>query len=108
MMKKLRLVLTDYWFNEIKSGRKTHEYREAKPFWHKRIGWIRDAFELKSYDEDLYADILIPTVVFQKAFRKDPELMEFEIKNCTCHDGENTDLKFNKLVYDIELGKRIK
>lgn len=26
-MKPLKLVLTDHWFEEIKSGRKTHEYR---------------------------------------------------------------------------------
>lgn len=29
----LKLVLTDHWFEEIKSGRKTHEYRECKWYW---------------------------------------------------------------------------
>lgn len=28
----LKLVLTDHWFEEIKSGRKTHEYRTANEF----------------------------------------------------------------------------
>lgn len=28
----LKLVLTDHWFEEIKSGRKTHEYRKATLF----------------------------------------------------------------------------
>ena len=27
MSNTLKLVLTDYWFDEIKSGRKTHEYK---------------------------------------------------------------------------------
>lgn len=33
----LKLVLTDHWFNEIKSGRKTHEYRKYSLYWLKRI-----------------------------------------------------------------------
>ena len=33
----LKLVLTDHWFEEIKAGRKTHEYREFKPFWENRL-----------------------------------------------------------------------
>ncbi len=104
----LKLVLTDHWFEEIKSGRKTHEYREAKPFWYKRIGWIRDACELKSYDEEVYSDIFIPNVIFQKAYRKNPETMEFKIKDVSCIWGADTDLKIEDYVYDIELGERIR
>lgn len=33
----LKLVLTDHWFEEIKSGRKTHEYRKATNFWKDRL-----------------------------------------------------------------------
>jgi len=33
----LKLVLTDHWFEEIKSGRKTHEYRMATIYWKKRL-----------------------------------------------------------------------
>lgn len=33
----LDLVLTYHWFDEIKSGRKTVEYREKTYFWFKRI-----------------------------------------------------------------------
>ena len=77
----LKLVLTDHWFEEIKSGRKTHEYRQAKPFWDKRIGWIKDAFDLKDIDAEVYSDVFIPNVIFQKAYRKNPETMEFTIKD---------------------------
>lgn len=38
----LKLVLTDHWFEEIKSGRKTHEYRMATLFWYRRIDFFRD------------------------------------------------------------------
>lgn len=36
----LKLVLTDHWFEEIKSGRKTHEYRMATLFWYRRIDFL--------------------------------------------------------------------
>lgn len=55
MTKTLKLVLTYHWFEEIKSGRKTHEYRKATLFWCRRIDFLRG----------------IPDFVeFQKAYRK--------------------------------------
>ena len=94
-----------YWFEEIKSGRKTHEYRQATHYWDKRIHWIKDAFELKSYGHN---DVFIPTVIFQRAYRKNPERMTFEIKDICLVDGKNTDLHIDGLVFDIELGERLK
>lgn len=107
MSNVLKLVLTDHWFEEIKSGRKTHEYRKATPFWMKRIrgpfynfGLIAtgDWDELKS--EKYF-------IQFQKAYRKNPERMTFEIKDVELVDGKNTDLHCDGLVFDIELGERI-
>lgn len=94
-MNILKLVLTDHWFEEIKSGRKTHEYREFKSFWIKRLqdgngNW-------KDYN----------FVEFQKAYRKNPERITFEIKDIHVIEGKNTDLKIDKRVFDIELGSRI-
>ena len=37
MINTLKLVLTDHWFEEIKFGRKMHEYRKATPFWYRRL-----------------------------------------------------------------------
>ena len=37
MANTLKLVLTDYWFEEIKSGRKTHEYRKWTQYFVDRI-----------------------------------------------------------------------
>ena len=88
----LKLVLKDIWFEKIKSGIKTHEYREYKDFWIKRLSLPN------KYDY----------VEFQKAYRKNPERMKFEIESITLLDEKSAnDLKINTPVFDIKLGKRI-
>lgn len=47
-------------------------------------------------------------VQFQKAYRKNPERMTFEIKDVQLIEGKDTDLHIDNLVFDIELGERIK
>lgn len=110
-MPTLKLVLSDYWFDEIKSGRKKHEYRLFSEYWIKRLtcDWRRDvyvflrfecrpAFKIKHYD----------FIEFQRAYRKNPERMTFLVKNITVKmSGVNTDLKCDGPVFDIELGERI-
>lgn len=93
MTATLKLVLTDHWFEEIKSGRKTHEYRNYTPYWENRL----QKFE---FSQGCF-------VQFQKAYRKNPERMIFEIKGIQRVDGKNTDLHIEGLVFDIELGERI-
>ena len=39
-MKILYLTLNKKWFDLIKSGEKTEEYREIKPYWEKRFEGI--------------------------------------------------------------------
>ena len=108
----LKLVLTDHWFDEIKSGRKIHEYREVKPFWVSRIYGCSKAYAEerikrlnKEYD-------LVTTgneyVEFQKAYRKNAEKMIFKIKKMSIRNGKYTDLHIDKWVFDIELGEKIR
>lgn len=92
MSNVLKLVLTDHWFEEIKSGRKTSEYRKVTPFWEKRISKIRSGGFL---------------VEFQKAYRKNPERMMFEVDRVHIMNGLNTDLKCDCDVFEIVLGDRI-
>ena len=99
----LKLVLTDHWFEEIKSGRKTHEYRKATPFWYRRLLEPMRIVALCNCDYELQR----PQVQFQKAYRKNPEHMTFEIERITIIDGEDTDLKCVEDVFDIRLGRRI-
>lgn len=40
-MKKLHLTLTYHWFDEIKSGRKTCEYRQFTAGWKKRLSHFK-------------------------------------------------------------------
>ena len=88
----LKLVLKDIWFEKIKSGAKTHEYREYKDF------WIRRLLSPNNYSY----------VEFQKAYRKNPERMKFEIKSITVLDEKSAnDLDIDTPVFDIELGKQI-
>lgn len=105
MPKILKLVLTDHWFEEIKSGRKTHEYRKATPFWYRRLlSYMQLVALCNSGDTALVR----PQVQFQKAYRKNPERVAFEINKITIIDGEYTDLKCVEDVFDIELGERTK
>ena len=104
-MKPLKLVLTDHWFEEIKSGRKTHEYRKATPFWYQRLlSYMRLVALCNSSDVTLAH----PQVQFQKAYRKNPERITFEISKLSIIDGEYTDLECVEDVFDIELGERVK
>lgn len=101
----LKLVLTDYYFEQIKSGRKTHEYRMATIYWKKRLMNINHinkkttGYSFKPYT----------FVEFQKAYRKNPERMTFIIKSMDWLPiGLKTDLHCPESVFDIELGERVK
>lgn len=126
MCNTLKLVLTDKWFEEIKSGRKTHEYRECKWYWIKRIimgaGDRKDIYDFvtgNSEYENLPRDLNerdifkygfmygFTKVEFQKAYRKNAEKMLFWVRNVYIRPGKDTDLKIDKWVFDIELGARI-
>ena len=104
MSNVLKLVLTDHWFEEIKSGRKTHEYRKATLFWKKRLCDIeRLTDKIIGYSFKPYT-----LVQFQKAYRKNPERMTFEIKKIDWLPiGLKTDLHCQESVFDIELGERV-
>ncbi len=108
----LKLVLTDHWFEKIKSGHKTHEYRKATPFWCKRICNLFGMTAVNNSGCDIYIELpreYMPLIQFQKAYRKDPERMTFKIKNIKwLSSGLETDLKCIEPVFDIELGECIK
>lgn len=100
----IKLVLTDHWFEEIKSGRKTHEYRKCTDFWEKRISALN--YSLMSCRGMLFAKE--PCFVeFQKAYRKNPERMTFRLEYIAfLKSGINTDLACFEPVFDIKLGER--
>lgn len=67
MPRILKLILTDHWFEEIKSGRKTHEYRKATPFWYQRL---LSYMQLVALCNSGGAVLVRPQVQFQKPTAK--------------------------------------
>ena len=88
----LDLVVKGVWFDKIKSGEKTHEYRLANDYWHTRIN-----------------NLVRPAKVrFRRGYAKNADTMLFDIKSIEIVDGLQTDLRIHDDVFDIELGERVK
>ena len=110
----LTFNLKKEWFDKIKSGEKTHEYREAKQYWTKRLffdcifGFV---FE-KIYDEGRnIVEYEIEKSYYKNSFinfvcgysNKPEDKLKAKIKKISIlPSGINTDLKIDKPVYDIE------
>lgn len=93
MIKKhcLRFALKKEWFEKIKNGEKTIEYREIKPYWDTRI-------------KNLYYFNNLPErnqCIFSLGYTK--EKLIADIKTIQIMSGENTDLHTMKKVYAISL-----
>lgn len=106
----LKLVLTDHWFEEIKSGRKTHEYRICNAYWRSRVYHSPRKFTetMKPTKDHVLKMPEDYCIEFQKAYRKNAEKMLFKVKGVTIHNGKDTDLKVDDYVFDFELGERIR
>lgn len=90
--KILHLVLKHHWYDSIENGSKTHEYREYKYYWIKRL------YPLEQWG----------SVKFQRGYSKNPPKMLFKLKSIKLLDsGIETDLHLPNKVFDIELGERI-
>ena len=50
----LTLPIKKKWFDMIKSGEKKEEYREIKPYWTKRLGFISNDEKTKVYQVNKY------------------------------------------------------
>ena len=88
MIKMLIFNLKKEWFEKIKSGEKTHEYREVKPYWERRLEnnvgeWICFCEGYPRRDD-----------TYKRLYAR--------VKSITICNGKNTDLKIDKDVYDIE------
>jgi len=85
--KVLSLSLISFWFEMIKSGRKTVEYRRYCHYWNKR-------FMNNQYD----------IVIFHKGCSK--KTVAFKINKIELLENKPNDLN-EPLVWAIELGERI-
>ena len=95
----LTFNLKKEWFEKIKSGEKTHEYREVKEYWFKR---------LFLFSKEICRQTTIPLhnyCVFLCGYPKKGDItkrLEAKIKSIRIINGLNTDLKIDKDVFDIE------
>ena len=93
MIKKhcLRFALKKEWFEKIKNGEKTVEYREIKPHWDKRF---RNLYHFNNLPESNQC-------IFSLGYTK--EKLIADIRKIEIVSGENTDLHIRKNVYAIHL-----
>lgn len=115
----LTFNLKKEWFEKIKNGEKTHEYREEKYYWTSRF--VKEFYEPKNKEEkkgyiELFLTMLRQAGFVFKDVTKTHRIcfmngMEKENKRPRMYakfismkivDGKTTDLKINKPVYDIE------
>lgn len=71
IMKTLHLNLHRKWFDMIKSGEKTEEYREITPYWMNRLTEVKDGKRV--YKE-------FKSVTFSNGYRKDRDQVVVEFK----------------------------
>lgn len=116
----LTFNLKKEWFEKIKSGEKTHEYREVKPYWIKRLSVLIDKdftpYFIPSLQEacnDGFNHLYHVGLVNPKhkicfvcgyASKKDKEkILYAKVKMLSLYrTGKATDLETDKPVFDIE------
>lgn len=87
------------WFEKIKSGEKTHEYREVKEYWFKRL-FLYSKILCRQTALPLHSECVF---VCGYASKNDEEKrLNAKIKNISIINGKNTDLAIDKDVFDIE------
>lgn len=90
--------LKKVWFDKIKSGEKTHEYRKMTPYWKKRIYNAIELAKKGGYDLEC-----LLTSGYPKENEKDRILKASIITIIQNIDGKTTDLKCDEPVFDIEI-----
>lgn len=94
--------LKKVWFEKIKAGEKKHEYREFKPYWVKRIKKYFNFLDEEIEDMrsgDIFLDRYEP-IIFRCGYNG--ECITAKAVSIRIIDGQESDLKINKDVFDIE------
>ena len=92
--------LKKIWYDKIKSGEKSHEYREVKPHW---ISRLQRYIDNPNWIEERQADGFPLLAFFRNGYNRLSPAFICQIKSITIINGKDTDLKIDKDVYDIEL-----
>ncbi len=90
------------WYEKIKSGEKTIEYREVKPYWTKRLLHEKyNDYSAARYPSKMYSILkrYSEPCFFRLGYTK--ERLEAWITKIEVVDGKDTDLHIDKPVYAI-------
>lgn len=103
----LTFNLKKEWFEKIKSGEKTHEYREYKPYWRKRLeNYIGEDFSATRLRFGNLINIEKPYyIIFSCGYTSEKDKskrLKAKLISIRLIDGRETDLKICKPVYDIK------
>lgn len=91
--------LKKQWYDKIKSGEKTVEYREVKPYWEKRL-W-ENCCDAVPYDYEILKEYYPPVCcIFESGYNPETRIAAI-INKVEIVNGLNTDLKIDKPVYAI-------
>lgn len=90
------------WYEKIRSGEKTIEYREVKPYWNNRI---KNEVSKLLDNDDLQKNKVyyIPKVSCKLRLGYTNRYMTANITKIEVVDGKDTDLHIDKPVYAIHL-----
>nr|DAO24399.1 MAG TPA: ASCH domain protein [Caudoviricetes sp.] len=88
------------WFEKIKSGEKTHEYRVANPYWDARLSYLMDIVNPSNYIRVAIPCCFCLGYPARDAIGK--RLYGLIRSISKLNNGLDTDLKTDKAVYDIE------
>lgn len=103
----LTFNLKNEWYEKIRSGKKTVEYREAKPYWSSRLKkclgeFAHDEFFDKPKVGSSVEMLLDPEkCVLRLGYTK--RYMTADISKISVVDGKYTDLHIDRPVYAIKL-----
>lgn len=100
----LTFNLKKEWYEKLRSGEKTIEYREVKLYWRIRFGILKGDKSIK-YDEKGALEWILPIRVFPCVLRLGytKRHMTADITWIEVMDGKDTDLHIDKPVYAIHL-----
>ena len=100
----LTFPLKKEWYEKIKSGEKTVEYREIKPYWTRTISLTVLKYGEHPWDFDkkphIFDNFPAPCI-FRLGYTK--EILKAWITKIEIVDGKDTDLHIDKPVYAIHL-----
>lgn len=97
------------WFEKVKSGEKTHEYRVYNDYWKKRINKLQKDIEFRKQVLDITSThpdkVSVCFMCGYPSYDDNDKILYKVVKNISVVDGKNTDLKIDRKVFDIDFGE---